>query len=209
MELTIISDTHGQAASLGHLSGDVLIHCGDVMSGWGERDIDLTALDRWLASLDFRHILVVGGNHDHGLQRCVEAGFPPLRSATVLEDSGVVIDGVRFYGAPWTPGLPGHAFYLDDADISERWSRIPPDTDVLVTHTPPAGIRDETRRGQSVGCATLSAAVAQVRPRLHCFGHVHASYGWAKRGGTRFANAALYQRVGRPLRAPLRYTLAG
>lgn len=206
MKIVIISDTHGHEATLGRFSADVLIHCGDVQGGFGRRDADLDALDSWLGQQDVRHALLVGGNHDRALERRADTGIPPLRNARYLQDEGVTIDGVRFYGAPWVPHLPGHAYHLSQADIAARWAQIPADTDVLITHTPPAGIMDRTSLGLSVGCAALQATVARIRPRLHCFGHVHASYGWEQHGPTWFANAALLQRRG-PLRDALIHTL--
>ena len=47
----------------------------------------------------------------------------------------------------------------------------------MLTHGPPAGIRDEVRFGQKVGCENLRRAVARARPRIHCFGHIHEGHG--------------------------------
>ena len=47
----------------------------------------------------------------------------------------------------------------------------------MLTHGPPKGILDETDRGEKVGCDHLSRAVARCKPRLHCFGHIHESWG--------------------------------
>jgi Icc-related predicted phosphoesterase len=51
------------------------------------------------------------------------------------------------------------------------------ETDVLITHGPPAGIGAATPRGDHVGCADLLAAVRRIGPRLHVFGHIHEGYG--------------------------------
>ena len=47
----------------------------------------------------------------------------------------------------------------------------------MLTHGPPYGILDMTDRGQAVGCEFLLKAVKRVRPRLHCFGHIHEGWG--------------------------------
>ena len=56
----------------------------------------------------------------------------------------------------------------------------------MLTHGPPYGILDETDTGEAVGCQFLHNAVRRCRPRLHCFGHIHESWGaqrinWEKR----------------------------
>ena len=45
--------------------------------------------------------------------------------------------------------------HADDDALREKWSRIPANTDVLITHTPPAGILDRSRRGQGLGCTSV------------------------------------------------------
>jgi len=52
-----------------------------------------------------------------------------------------------------------------------------PAVDVMMTHGPPMGIRDETRRDEHVGCKHLLRASWRCRPRLHCFGHIHEGWG--------------------------------
>ena len=98
-------------------------------------------------------------------------------------------DGLKFWGAPWVPMLDGHAFFADDDDLKSAWSRIPYDVDVLITHTPPEGILDRSGAEESLGCPFLADALQRVKPRLHCFGHVHAAAGREDRDGTIFVNA--------------------
>ena len=42
-----------------------------------------------------------------------------------------------------------------------------------MTHGPPKYILDMID-GQSAGCEHLRRAISRVRPRLHCFGHIHS-----------------------------------
>jgi Icc-related predicted phosphoesterase len=191
MKLVLVSDTHEQHDRLGVLEGDVLIHCGDHQQRHDPDPAVVGSLDAWFARQRFRHILAIGGNHDFALF----AGAT-LEHATVLEDAAVTLDGLRFWGAPWTPDLPGWAFYQDDAGMQAKWDRIPPDTDVLITHTPPFRILDRPTRGGHLGCRHLRAAVERIQPRLHVFGHVHASGGTVEHGPTQFVNAACLHRGG-------------
>ena len=74
--------------------------------------------------------------------------------------------------------------------------------DVLITHSPPAGVLDVSSRKLQLGCGHLAARLRDIAPRLHCFGHVHASSGMVKAGNTTFVNAAMvnsqYQLARRP-----------
>ena len=49
------------------------------------------------------------------------------------------VNGVKFYGASNHP-LPSYPFYTARGqEMQYAWSKIPADTDVLITHTPPLG----------------------------------------------------------------------
>jgi hypothetical protein len=50
--------------------------------------------------------------------------------------------------------------------------RIPLETDVLITHSPPRYHLD-----LSLGCLGLLEEIWRVKPRLHVFGHIHSGYG--------------------------------
>ena len=50
--------------------------------------------------------------------------------------------------------------------------RIPIDTDVLITHTPPRYHLDI-----NLGCLSLLKEIWRVKPRLHVFGHIHSGHG--------------------------------
>lgn len=56
------------------------------------------------------------------------------------------------------------------------YARIPSSTDILMTHTPPEGICDTTKRGERGGCADLRRRLEHRdlgRCRLHVYGHIH------------------------------------
>ena len=62
MEIVFISDTHGQHEKLDDLSGEVLIHAGDVSSRGTKGEI-VEFLD-WFETLEFEHKIFIAGNHD-------------------------------------------------------------------------------------------------------------------------------------------------
>jgi Icc-related predicted phosphoesterase len=56
---------------------------------------------------------------------------------------------------------------------------IPEDAkvDIVMTHGPPKGHLDKCVSGVEAGCPHLLKALKRVRPRLHCFGHIHEGWG--------------------------------
>lgn len=207
MKLIIISDTHGEHDSLGKLSGDVLIHCGDIGIGSKPTIDQVLHLDHWFGAQDFKLKMCIGGNHDFALQSSAQRNSSLFKNAEYLEDRAVAFGGLLFYGAPWTPELKDWAYYLNDTELRARWAKIPDETDVLITHTPPFGVLDKNSSGRSCGCITLRERVMQVQPRLHCFGHIHASAGTAVEQGTIFVNAAVVGRTYKIARPPIEINL--
>lgn len=165
LRLVLISDTHDRKPAAVP-PGDVLIHAGDFACG-----DDLHSLRRdigWLRSLPHRQKILVPGNHD--LILTIQPNVRELLgSIHFLSDSSVDIDGVRFYGIGW-----------GSKPI------IPAGTDVLISHCPPAGVLDN-----GMGCPVLRRAVAEARPRVHVFGHIHGCRGHVQLGLTHFYNASL------------------
>lgn len=96
------------------------------------------------------------------------------------------------YASPYTPAYGASGFqYPTNEDrynpsvVSPPWtanvgtetSIIPDGTDIVMTHGPPKYILDSTADGQSAGCEHLRRAIERVKPKLHCFGHIHGGYG--------------------------------
>ncbi len=71
------------------------------------------------------------------------------------------------------------AFTLDtEEELLEKFSLIPTDTDILITHSPMHNILDEIcEEGKHVGSFALENVVNKRYIKLHVFGHIHESYG--------------------------------
>jgi Icc-related predicted phosphoesterase len=210
MRIIATSDMHGKLAQATLPAGDALVLAGDLLEDAPKDCADpvawqaerLRELDAYLADLPFEAVLLIAGNHDLVLQERPDLGRA-LRGARYLEDAGCEVEGVRFWGSPWQPGLCHHPFFLADGGPAfELYRRIPAGTDVLITHTPPWGILDAWDPPTELGSRMLRARVAALRPRVHIFGHMHPSYGAREVEGTRFYNAALCDDEGRPVNPP-------
>lgn len=191
MRLVLLSDTHGHHGELDVPDGDVLIHAGDFTTVGRRSEVETFLA--WLASRPHARKVLVAGNHDFLFEREPKVARGMVEAAggiDYLEDSGIEIDGVSFWGSPWQPRFKEWAFNLDRGEpLRAKWNVIPSGVDVLVTHSPPQGILDRTFQGLPVGCEELLAALARVKPRVHVFGHIHEGYGGVEKGGTRYVNA--------------------
>ncbi|KAJ3483020.1 hypothetical protein NLG97_g7412 [Lecanicillium saksenae] len=82
---------------------------------------------------------------------------------------------LRVYASPYTPSLGDWGFQYHPNQGHEF--SIEGGTDIVVTHGPPRGILDRTDNRERAGCPELFAAVAQAKPQIHCFGHIHEGWG--------------------------------
>jgi predicted phosphohydrolase len=194
MRIVAVADTHTFHDDLRAIpDGDVFVHAGDLCRGG--RLEELRGAADWIRSLPHPHKLVVAGNHDWCFARDRQAALDVLGPGVVyLEDSGTIIEGVRFWGSPWQPAFNNWAFNLPRGEaLAAKWALIPEGTDVLVTHGPPHGIGDWSGEPVRQGCRDLLAAVQRVRPLLHLFGHIHQDGGAWQVDGISFANVTAWE----------------
>jgi len=114
-----------------------------------------------------------------------------------LENSGVSIDGINFWGSPITPNFFEQYWAFNRTrgeKIRRYWDMIPQDTNVLITHGPAMGIRDYIKDQKvNVGCEELEIKVKHelLELKLHVFGHIHDSHGKRTEGDTTYVNASI------------------
>ena len=196
VRVVVVSDTHNKHRRLEIPPGDILIHCGD-MTNRGSAP-ELADVNAWLGELPHPHKLVICGNMDQKLEsqpdRDARARFLP--NSIYLEDEAVEVGGLRVYGSPYTPKFCGSFQLASEADAARKWSSVPTDLDILLTHGPPEGILDSVGHGQHAGCPQLLHRVQVAEPQYHFFGHIHEEGGkQVTRGNTTFVNAAQHVMV--------------
>jgi predicted MPP superfamily phosphohydrolase len=180
-------------------NGDVLIHAGDITAHGTPSELQ-AAIDL-LSPLPHKHKYIIAGNHDTYLDPSsrttllkADQHHAPLnwKSLTYLQHSSASIylpshnRSLHIHGSPQTP-LPDPAFAFTYARSQDAWHKtVPPETDILITHSPPKHHLDLPA---ALGCEHLAAEVSRVKPLLHVFGHVHAGRsdfeGWLKSGRER------------------------
>jgi predicted phosphohydrolase len=224
LTLCVISDTHGKHESLTLPLADILIFCGD-FSFFGDIH-HAESFIKWLANQPHEYKIFICGNHDIFAER-TKYLFKPLveevkdSGVIYLEDSGVTIEGVKFYGTPWTtfygapssivssadafqattiieqerkPGelLPPITISYDKENLKKYWDKIPQDTDVLITHSPPYAILDKNECGERFGCEHLRKRISEIPSiKYHLFGHIHAGTEKLEKNGVTYVNAAV------------------
>lgn len=227
MRIVCISDTHGLHNSMEHLLpyGDVLIHAGDCTNVGKPKEIEEFVY--WFQNLKgFDTKIFIAGNHDFGFESYDDIRHNNERpwihhllneenlsqsDVVYLHDSEFIIESpefsrpIKFYGSPWQPEFYNWAFNLprNGWELELKWKEIPDDTDILITHGPPHGVRDFTPNNLQVGCELLRFRVEQFNPLLHVFGHIHHAHGAAQIKDTLFVNASTCTERYEPINKPI------
>lgn len=186
MRILHISDTHGCHYRLKDLpTADVLVHSGDfTMTGTEKEALDFI---EWFCDLSYPNKIFICGNHDECMYGANIDGLDS--NVHYLCNSGLVLDGIKFYGVP---------MFMGDCITNrqkQNYANIPKDTDVLITHTPAYGILDLDNgiRGEFInyGSEELLDRLSAVNLRAHLFGHIHRQHGVLKQFGTIYSNGAI------------------
>lgn len=193
MRITVFSDIHGQFNSkkfnkhLRDNSGDILIFSGDLQlnnSDDGSKFID------WLHKQPFDLKIMTFGNHD-GNWKYTSEYANPFKDIIILNNTYIDINGVRIFGSPHSVEYGKWWFMMKDELLADLWKKIPNDTNILITHSPPFGILDQTIDGFTTGSRTLSERISELHDlRYHIFGHIHEAYGTRELMGICFINAS-------------------
>jgi Icc-related predicted phosphoesterase len=189
-KIVCISDTHMKHNNTMLETGDILICCGDITT---YNNKDYMPFIKWMSSMDFKYKIVIAGNHDKSIEQDSKKMFNKCKKYGIiyLQDSGVMIDGLKFWGTPWTPKRKKNnndAFTLSRNKLIDKWNLIPNDTNILITHCPPMGIGDNNTKIYTTvkdifGDYTLLKTINRLSNlKLHLFGHSH--YGRGKYYGS-------------------------
>ena len=212
MRIICLSDTHGLHNKMWHdlPEGDILLHSGDCTNVGKEHQIK-EFIDWFRGLKGYKKKVFCAGNHDFGFQVCqydswlqtlVDEKTLASDDCIYLLDQEYILENDEFsrplkiYGSPWQPWFYDWAFNLprEGDELREKWAQIPDDTDILITHGPPFKVRDFVRKGYSVeyvGCELLTPRVAEIKPLIHLFGHIHQAYGVETNNDIVFVNASI------------------
>jgi Icc-related predicted phosphoesterase len=207
MRFVCVADLHGYLPDIP--ACDVLVVAGDVCPTDDERPPRQrrwlhTTFASWLDRVPARAIVGVAGNHEF----VGESDPDALRELDwhYLQDERLELDGLSYYGSPWTPTFQDWAFMEDEDELARRWTAVPPGLDVLCMHSPPKGYGDQIG-DFSIGSPSLLEVIDERAPRLCVYGHAHDGYGRRQRGATTLINAAHCGADYRPAHDPVVFDL--
>jgi len=214
-----LSDTHTyhKLVTKDLPGGDLLIHAGDITSRGHVQEIK--EFCEWFDGLrNYDYKIFIPGNHDFGFEHNSEKIseiIDSYKSIHLLQDNSYVFgeeayifggNHIKIYGSPWQPEFLNWAFNLprNGWQLKEKWSNIPNDTDILITHGPSYGHLDQLiGRNDHLGCELLADRIEILKPKIHVYGHIHSGRGYAFNGNTHFINASVlderYRYVYKPL----------
>ena len=176
-----ISDMHFGHNKLTIPPADILLIAGDILKVTS-KEKETQSVNEWISKIQCKEKYFVCGNHDIFLMNNEKRIAKILSSVTYLKDSSFISPstGVKIYGSPWTKerknvvGRKSIAFSIPFKKLIKKWTLIPSDTDILITHCPPWGIFDLTHDVLRIGSLSLRNQVAsRVFPKVHVFGHNH------------------------------------
>jgi len=204
MKICFISDTHTYHDAVKIPNGiDILVHCGD-NTIYGE-DWEMRNFITWFGNQKPKHKIFINGNHEMMVwKRSLDKGGITkqmvdnhnkyhMTNIHYLEESGVEIEGLKFWGSPYTPEFFDWAYmYSRNGEGKDIWAKIPEDTDILITHGPPETMLDRVKPVAHYysplgGCPYLLEKVAEVKPKIHAFGHIHHEYGTRRPANPKYA----------------------
>jgi Icc-related predicted phosphoesterase len=149
---------------------------------------------KWFSGLNqYKYKICIAGNHDWLFEtNGIIAREKVPENVIYLEDQEVIIEGIKFYGTPVSLPFHNWAFNRPEEKLKQHWEAIPDDVDVLITHQPPVGIMDwSVYDNKPTGSPSLYYEVLErIKPKIHCFGHIHSGHGVKVIEDTTFINAS-------------------
>jgi predicted phosphodiesterase len=167
IRLVVISDTHTRHEDF---TDDIprchaLIHCGDLLFEGGTISSDhqtsnFEQCNEWLGGNPCQKSIVIGGNHDHLLEKMGRENARALFSnAEYLENEGAMIGNVLIWASPISIGMSHNRAFQSQRFINETLATAPDYTDILITH------------------GRYSPLESKTQHKIHLSGHYHACYG--------------------------------
>lgn len=198
LRIVAISDQHGYLPEIME-PADIMLIAGDIspleiqfnrsaMKIWLEAEFSY-----WIKSLPVDKVYIIPGNHDayfEGINQMNLAEFKQQCNFKLiyLENSFVVHRHNRIeykiFGTPYCHIFGNWPFMRSDEYMEEKFSHIPKDTDIIISHDPPYNIGQvdqmlESRRWnnevpESLGNIPLANKLIETNFKLLVCGHIHS-----------------------------------
>ena len=185
MKIVAISDIHGKISKIDVPPCDLLLLAGDIAPWYGNYSVRNQAewinskFRKWCITQPAKEIVFCPGNHEFVFENNSHMIQNDIRCKFLIDDF-VIIDGFKVYCSPWQIHFCNWAFNEDEETLAYKWSMIPDDIDILVTHSPPYGYGDtilqsSTMMNEHLGSPSLTSRIQQLKNlQLNVFGHIHS-----------------------------------
>lgn len=185
MKITVTADLHGYLPNIPE--SELLLICGDIVPLNIQTDIRaskewlLNDFALWCAEQPIDKILFIAGNHDFVMQdtEWMQHYFTKDCVATYIEDELFEYKDLKIWGTPWCKRFGRWAFMADNEKLSEIYSQIPEDLDILMTHDAPKQnnlglIHEDFYKGTDASNSVLSKIIDLRKPKVALCGHIHS-----------------------------------
>lgn len=200
MKILSTSDLHGFLPEIKE-PFDLFLICGDIcpVECHGRKFQDEWIHDdfvSWVNSLPFKNswsmVVMTPGNHDfvmetykpedyQGIERMCNYKLKILRNESYefLYPVSDGVDSLNIFGTPYCSIFGNWAFMRSPEILEEKYSRIPEDTDILISHDAPnvnklGAITQGYWKNDTTGNPILSKHIERVKPKLFVCGHFHS-----------------------------------
>lgn len=204
IECVALSDMHGTLPKIGK-SFDLMLIAGDSVELDCQRypklseDWYLGEFLDWVNTLPFKSdeskVILIAGNHDLGLERMSEETKEMFLIAldkrsehrvVYLENEEYIFtcnnESVSIFGTPYCKIFGSWAFMRNPGALKQKYSQIPQNVDILLTHDAPYGTSDlcyewifQGRTPYHIGNEQLKDAIIEKKPKMCIHGHLHSS----------------------------------
>lgn len=216
IKILATSDLHGNLPNIVE-PFDLLILAGDICPATNhnidfQHDWATSVFVDWLNNLPYKDanskVVMIWGNHDfwaeadefssYGIEDLTKHKVKVLQN-TAYEFEYPVSDGLdnlKIFGTPYCSVFYNWAFMIPDDKLEEKFSEIPENTDILISHDSPniyklGAIQEGPYKSDTTGNKVLPKHLERVKPMMYFCGHFHSgNHDFEERNGTWMANVS-------------------
>lgn len=222
MKVCAVSDLHGYLPKIEPC--ELLLICGDIVSLHAQQYHQsckkwyIKKFKPWIEELPCEKVLFIPGNHECGVEGYeieYRNMFPHSYKATILihEEYEYLSNEGKIYkvfGTPYCKIFGNWAFMRENETLKEKFSEIPEELDILMTHDVAYGYADQSLQDigwgteEHFGTVELRDAILEKKPKLHLSGHIHtADHNLVMIGDTKHYNVSYINEKYTPAFEPL------
>lgn len=224
MECIAISDQHGYLPELD--STDLVLIAGDVVPLLYQANKEYTytwykeKFIPWINDLKCDKVIFIAGNHDLALERSPAYEIADFFSentngkAVYLCNNSVEYKDKIIFGTPCCSIFGNWAFMYENDILKQKFSRMPENCDIVISHNPPYGACDRLLQTPylaskgNLGSHVLMEVVLEKKPKKLICGHLHSgSHCWEQLGDTMVCNVSLIDEDYQPDYEPLKFSI--